>query len=134
MKPQTYIIAAENSNMVRSSVAQRILDLEEGKPWKVTIEPYRKKRSLDQNALMHMWETVIARETGNSKDAVHKRLMQEFLTPRIETVMGQTAEVYTTTKLNVAEMQEYLTNIHSFAADWGILLPLPEELHLEPRP
>ena len=130
MVKQAFIIRDEQ---IRHNAVKAILDLDLEKPWDITIKPYVKKRSLDQNSLMHMWEQQIADETGNSKNAVHQRMMEEFLSPYQKIVMGKMTEYYTTTKLSTAEMSNYLDNIHSFAAAWGIHLPLPEEMHRENR-
>jgi len=96
-------------------------------PLEVILRRHRKKRSLDQNALYWMWLGIISRVTGNDTDQLHETFKQMFAEAKVAEVFGKTVTTYSTAKMNVGEMSEYLDRVYAFAASEGILLPLPEE-------
>lgn len=103
-------------------------------PVKVTIEEYRKKRSLDQNALYWMWLTVIRdhiRDTIGSvytTDDLHEWFRDAFLGKREIRFKDRTLIVpRSTTSLNTQEMTDYLNSIEMYCADrLNLVLPIPE--------
>ncbi len=104
------------------------------KPWSVTVEPFKKKRTLSQNGLYWKWlertVDIVARETGNDKDDLHDIFKEKFLTPKIVEFDGQVHRKYSTKNLTTAEMSEYMNRIYAFVtSQLGIILPIPEELH-----
>lgn len=119
----------------RKSIAAALKSLE-GKFTKITIEEKKKNRSLSQNAFY--WGVVIPaivnmfNEYGNNVDAeqVHEflkaevgKLNQKVILPdgEIKTISGSSAILQT------LEFEEYLTKIRAWAAEWGVLLPFPNE-------
>ena len=108
----------------RRLVADTIACLDLSKPWAVTIEPYKKKRTLSQNDLMWVWNTIIAKETGNDIDVVHETMKKKFLPPNVVNCFGETVDHRTTTTLNTSEMSEYLDKMRALASEMGIVLPL----------
>lgn len=98
--------------------------------WQVTIAPYRKNRSLNQNALYHRWIGLIAHETGNGHDDTHEAMKAMFLPPKFLTVGERTVEIRrSTTKLNTKEMHEFMTQVEAWSAsELGIVLPRPEDM------
>ena len=77
------------------------LDLES--VWSVTVEPYKSKRSLEQNALYRVWIDQIARDTGNTHGGIHDAVRDELLAPVFTDLFGVTHESRrSTTSLNVA--------------------------------
>ena len=118
----TIIRTATERNLVRDTIA--CLDL--SKPWAVTIEPYKEKRTLNQNALYWKWVGIIAQDTGNDPDAVHEALKQRFLIPVEITFMGDKIPYRSTARLNTGEMSNYMDRVHALASEMGIVLPLPE--------
>lgn len=136
MKPQTFIIAAKESDTMRSGVSQRILDLDPNKPWKVTIEPLKKKRSLDQNALFWRWCTIIGNEIGDDKQAVHDAVVPMLAEPTHHyEVDGRCIPQWNTSRMKKDEMSKLLDALRKWAFSFhGIALPLPEEMHLERQP
>jgi hypothetical protein len=123
---------------MRARVAELIGSLDLSKPWKVTVEPYRKARTLSQNALMWKWHgevvKAVCRETGNDADDIHEFFKRKFLTPKVVEINGETVERYTTTTLTAGEMSEFMNRIYAFVTtELGLLLPLPEEMHLAGR-
>lgn len=104
------------------------------KPVKVTIEEYRKKRSLDQNALYWKWLTIIRdhiRDTIGAvytTDDLHEWFRDTFLGKRQIKFKDRTLVVpRSTTSLNVQEMTDYLNNIEMYCADrLNLILPTQE--------
>jgi len=97
------------------------------KPWTVTVDPHRKKRSLGQNNLYHEWVGIIANHTGHSHDEVHEWCKEEFLPPRAVVIDGKTREYRSTTGLSTGEMATYMDRVSAFAgSDLGLFLPAPE--------
>lgn len=100
-----------------------------GKPWHVRIEPFKKRRTLSQNALM--WAEInwivdaIGRETGNDADDLHRFFKRKFLALRIIEVNGETVELEPTTKtLTTVQMSDYMERIRAWcASELGLVLP-----------
>ena len=117
----------------RCHILDLIVHLDLKKPWAITIEPHRKKRSLSQNGLYWKWldETValVSKETGNDSDDLHEFFKQKFLQPVKFEVNGEAGRRYTTTKLTTEGMSDYLSRIYAFVVgELGILLPTPEKV------
>ena len=98
----------------------------------ITIKRKQEQRSIAQNDLMWLWLTCIERETGTPKDDAYLYYCKKFLLKRIW-VGDKTTLVYTTSsKLNTAQMTEFLNHIQADAAsELGITLPTPDDLHWE---
>jgi hypothetical protein len=103
------------------------LKIDPDRPLEVVVQQHRKKRSLDQNALYWKILGIISLETGNEVNALHEWMKRQFSLPKRVTIMGEDYEIYTTAKMTVKEMSEYIDRIYAFAAGEGIILPFPEE-------
>lgn len=127
MKPHPLILRDE---VMRARVLRLVMSLDLKKPWRVTVEPYRRSRSLEQNNLYHKWVGIIAAETGNSHDAVHEWCKHEFLAAAFVDMGGKVREIRrSTTTLKVDEMSAYMNAVYAWAtSDLGLLLPIPEDL------
>ena len=113
----------------------------------VDIKPFKRNRSVSQNALYFQHVTDIGNELGNTKDEQHKLLKEMYLVPilvrdepdveRMAQILEQThdlnklAAVLSTTHLNVQQFSEYITDVHGFAAELGIALRMPGDLYYE---
>ena len=117
---------------LRAEALRRIFALDLSKPMKMTLAPYKKNRSLEQNALYWKWLGIIANDTGHDADEIHEFCKQKFLEPIFVEINGETHEARrTTTKLKVDEMSSYMNRVYAWAtSELGILLPLPED-HFE---
>jgi hypothetical protein len=118
---------------LRQRVIKLIGALNLDKLWQITIEPYRKKRSLSQNALMWKWiEEVVQhvyQHTGQDKDDIHEFFKARFLSPRWVKIADWRIRYYTTRKMTTAEMSTYMDAIYAFCtSELGLFLPLPEEM------
>ena len=120
------------------SMRHRVLDLvhalDLSKPWQVTIEPYKKRRTSSQNALMWKWineVTIHVRQhTGMDNDEIHEFFKAKLLPARIVEINGEAHEYRSTKKLTTAEMAAYMDAIyHWCTSELGLLLPLPEQMH-----
>lgn len=126
MSREPYIIRDE---AMRQRVSDLIDGLDLAKPWSVTVEPYRKKRTLSQNGLYWKWVSIIADATGNSDDDAHDALKDKFCPPREVQLGDDYRTIRSTAKLETLEFKSYMDKVYAFAtAELGIMLPIPEEL------
>ena len=89
---------------------------------KVTVEPYRKLRSMPQNRLYWLYITQIADDTGNDKDTLHRLFSGKFLGDGIIEAFGEKAhKVKSTTSLTKSEFCEYMMDIYSLTG-----IPIPD--------
>tara|TARA_R110000824_G_scaffold106507_1_gene251668 strand:- start:68 stop:451 length:384 start_codon:yes stop_codon:yes gene_type:complete len=93
--------------------------------YEVTIKPYKRNRSLEQNSLMWKWYSIIADDLGYTTEEIHEEFMRKLLTPTIVKTPSGMVEVYSTKKLKVKEMTAYLEGIERTATEMGIALPRP---------
>jgi len=116
----------------RQQVLDFIARLDLSKPWSVGVKRKTKSRSPSQNNLMHKWFGIIAAETGNSIEGVKDFYRKEFLGQVIVEMGDKEHEVgRSTTTLSTAEMSAFMDQILGHATgELGIMLPLPEEMHL----
>ena len=114
----------------RAFAVERINALNPSKIWEIVIRPYRKPRTLDQNALIHSWFALIASETGNDPEDVKEALKAKFLPARFVDIDGEMIEVRrSTAKLNVQEMSEFCNRMQAWAAsELGIQLPTRDDM------
>ncbi len=104
-------------------------------PLVVTVKRYRSSRTRAQNNLMWMWFGCIRKHlaehfgTQYTNDDIHDYYVDEFLDKQVKqigkkiiTKPGQTS------KLNVTEMTEFLSNVEMAAAErLELMLPRPDE-------
>ena len=137
------IVSGQFLHSILFSVSSKI---EQGKTYRVVIKE-AKARSLDQNALMWMWLTILAEHFGArgiqndsgekvDKDDMHDIMRHKFLGyesgPRkIGNTVIDEHKLKSTAKLEVGEMHKYLTQIDQWAAEHGCLLPHPEDCEYE---
>lgn len=129
MKAQTIILRDDTQ---RIPFVKFLNNLTLEKPVEITIKDYRKKRSLSQLALYWVWVNrvveIVADETGHSPEEIHTYFKTRFLTPQVIEIDGKIVNHYTTTKLTMAEMSAYMTQIYEFVTStMGLYLPIPED-------
>ena len=138
-KPATYQLNANGPE--REGVKQRAHDfidrLPADKSWVVTVAPYVKKRSLDQNAAMFgLAYKTIMEATGLEGDAERKQLHRDFCGDFFgwaEGPMGHRKPLRTTTTnaygerevLDTITMARMYDFIQRTAAGYGIDVPSP---------
>jgi hypothetical protein len=110
-------------------LCEQLTEMDLTKPLVVTIKPQKDVRSLSQNSTYWMWLAEISRWSGHDKDELHTLFRRKFLTPEQRKILGEDCWVLqSTTALSTAEMASYMDRVYRFAAEFGIQLPLPEEM------
>ena len=114
----------------RNAFVARLDRLPLDKPLAVTVKPYRRKRTLSQNAT-HWWRLnalcdALALDTGHTSEELHELLKAKFCPVKPMTVMGYQVAVRSTKALDVAEMADFMTRVEAWAAEeWGFEMPEP---------
>ncbi len=98
----------------------------------LTLKKVVKQRSNNQNAMMWMWFTCLAQDTGATKEDFYDYYREKFLS-RIIIINGKETKVTAgTSKLDTIAMTEFLNNVQADAAsEFGVKLPTPEDLYWE---
>jgi len=123
----------------------------------IIIRPYKADRSALQNALMWKWYTVIGNEQGLSKEEVHiyykgkflvhiyerddteyaamilavRKVHQSGMKSEAKRLENAIIDLTSTTRANVSQMREYLTEIDRDAQAKGIVLPRRDDMYYE---
>lgn len=90
----------------------------------IIVRKRSRTRTLPQNALYWVWNTIIAEELGYMPEEIHATFKAMFLTDKT----SRLPVVRSTATLNTAEFTEYMQNIERTAAELGITLPRPDEI------
>lgn len=102
------------------------------KPYLGNCKVYRKKRTLAQNKLYHLWKAAVALETGYTPGWLHDFWRDRYLPKEMRIVFGATKEyLMSTTDLNTEQFTHYLDCISLFAAERAIILPDPKQKEFE---
>lgn len=91
------------------------------KPLALWIGPYRKIRSLEQNALY--WSLIgrICDATGHSKDTLHHYFKRQAFGVRVEQVGQDMVEVVVSSaRVSKGDFSELIEHVHQFIAEHGI--------------
>lgn len=94
---------------------------------------YTNPRSLSQNALLHVWFDTMAKHFSAKVDTnaeQMKSLMKYKLLGTEDVIVGKTViegQLRQTSKLDKGEMTKFMDQVHEWAADHGINLPIPAE-------
>lgn len=113
----------------REALIEMLCKLPIGKPYEITVDKYREKRTIPQNRLYWLWLTCLMDETGNSREDLHIYFKEKFLPSQTELFNNvEIVKTSSTTSLNTKEFKFYLERIHQFAAtELEIYLPWPED-------
>jgi hypothetical protein len=105
-----------------------------GKRVSISLERYRKGRSLKANA--YLWGVVyrtIAEWCGHTDDELHEIFKSKFL-PRRELLLPTGEEIPlsgTTAALDTDAFSEYVSKVKLWAAEQGVHVPDPDEVEVE---
>lgn len=113
----------------RKLLAETLLKFK-GKDIEIIIEKKRKKRSIRQNRLLWLYSTIIANDTGNSKELIHEVIKYKFLQKeKIDEITGEIFKyVGSTTELTTTDFAGFIEEIIRWAGEtFSISLPLPNE-------
>lgn len=121
------------------------------RPWELTAQPYKPKRSNAQLRLSFMWYAELAKQSGNGKDhernfskwtygcpilvesdaqfsAYYENLINKF---DYEQCVASMEYISITSMFNVHQFTEYLKHIELYAAEQGYQLTKPvDKYHL----
>jgi hypothetical protein len=136
MSQQSFVLPAAAD---RDDMLGRILrfahQLAKDKRWRVTIEPYVKRRSNSQNA--YLWGVVYptilqampSDLAGWTADEVHEFFLGEHFGWERVTGFGKTKQrpIRRSSKLSTLEFQDYVAFIQQFMAEKGVYVPDPGE-------
>ena len=93
----------------------------------VTVKPYKKNRSRNQNK--YLWGVVykiISEHTGEDQDDLHYHFKNKFLETKGKS--GKLKSSKSTKKLSTIEFEEYIDKIVRWAASWDCQIPSPNEI------
>ncbi|MBO7323289.1 MAG: hypothetical protein J6U51_06890 [Bacteroidales bacterium] len=97
----------------------------------VEVKRHKQELTDPQRNLYWLWIGVIASETGNDRDMIHKVLKAKFLGWDETEVLGRVIKREKSIKpLGKDEMSAYMTQVDAYMLnDFGIVLPHPEDLY-----
>ena len=107
---------------------------------RVVVELYKPNRSLVQNALAHLWVSVLAKHIFDTTgqlwahddlwEAVKRKTLAPKVVPNLDT--SGTVLVYETRNLKVTEFTDWLRSIEAYCLEkWQLQLPHPDDLYDE---
>lgn len=123
-----------------ASIGQQLQSyLEDGKSFRLILKPWREKRSLSQNSLLHMWLNEISEYLiwrGKSfatpewvKDALKHTYLGYEKKERVDVVSGEITTVQSlrhTSDLDTGDMYIFLCKVEAWAMDIGCHLTIPQ--------
>lgn len=124
-----------------SAIGQQILPmLDSGETYRLIIKPWREKRSLNQNALSHMWYSEISDwliRRGKDfaspewvKDAMKHTYLGYVEREMVDVVTGKITVIRSlrhTSDLDTGDMYFYLTQVEGWALSLGCKLTVPAD-------
>jgi hypothetical protein len=124
-----------------SAIGQQLLPLlESGECYRLTLKPWRDKRSLNQNALSHMWYGEISEwliKRGKTfataewvKDAMKHTYLGYEERHMVDVVTGESTPIRSlrhTAELDTGDMHFYLTQVEGWALNLGCKLTVPAD-------
>jgi len=124
-----------------NAIGQQILPmLDSGETYRLIIKPWREKRSLNQNALSHMWYSEISDwliRRGKDfaspewvKDAMKHTYLGYVEREMVDVVTGKITVIRSlrhTSDLDTGDMHFYLTQVEGWALSLGCKLTVPAD-------
>ncbi|RPE02970.1 hypothetical protein BBB56_06090 [Candidatus Pantoea deserta] len=124
-----------------NAIGQQILPmLDSGETYRLIIKPWREKRSLNQNALSHMWYSEISDwliRRGKDfaspewvKDAMKHTYLGYVEREMVDVVTGESTVIRSlrhTSDLDTGDMHFYLTQVEGWALNLGCKLTVPAD-------
>lgn len=95
------------------------------------IKRHKPEMTDPQRNLYWKWIGIVASETGNDRDMIHKVLKSKFLGCEDVEVLGRVVrKVKSIRGLDKSAMSQYMTQVEAYLlTDFGIVLPHPEDLY-----
>lgn len=125
-----------NGDLVNRHLLDNAIKQHEGQRVTVTVKKYVNRRSTRQNAYYYGVVIPALVKAGNERgccicpEALHLYLKGQIggFKKAVEQIDGTvTWEVDTSTKLTTAEWEDWMTKIRVWAAEQGLMIPMPNE-------
>lgn len=115
------------NNVEREVFCEYMQSLPEDKIYDVSIKLHREKRTNPQNAWYWTIVGIVAKETQNDKESIHKFFARKFIGFDVKEFGGEKIGIVrSTASLNTEEFSDFLSNVEAFcASELGIILPDP---------
>ena len=129
MSKKTFIIGGDPTTYPpnKGTVKECLIGLDLSKRWKITVEPFVKRRSNSQNGLYRIWIDQIAKETGHDNDELHEMFKEKFCPTKTVIIGGESTEIRSTKYLTTSEMSQFMERVLAWAATTlHMTLPPPE--------
>lgn len=127
---------------IRANCYRRMDELIAAGGAQVNLSGKRETRSVRQNR--YLWGVVYATVVSFMRDhhgrdysdeAIHETLKELYLPSRVEQLASREVRIYrSTTKLTKREFSEYVEHCIRWAAEFGCVVPLPDEVLLNNYP
>lgn len=117
----TYIV---DSPKKRDRVASLIGKLPEDQVWDVTVKEYEPRRTLEQNARLHLIFSMVAKATGSDIESVKLGYKALFLPGKEADFHGHKVTVYPkTSKMSKKQLRAFMDQVESHAiSEHGVLI------------
>jgi hypothetical protein len=118
---QPAVILRNDENKEAAIRRIRAIKPDQERPLAVWIGPYRKIRSLEQNALYWKLIARVCDATGHSKDTLHHFFKRRAFGVRVEQVGEEMVEVIPSSAgVSKGDFSELLEHVQQFIAEHGI--------------
>ena len=130
---QTFVLHPnEGRERVLANLQGFLVSISPSKAWEVTIKQHKKKRSDEANR--YLWGVVyrtLADATGHDADDFHEYFLGEMYGWEEYEIMGRkrVRPMKRSRKLSSAEFFEYVEFVRQRAAQQGIYIPDPGDVH-----
>lgn len=119
MAPAVILRTEENKDAAIRRI--KAIRPDQEKPLAVFIGPYKKIRSLEQNALYWKLVGMVSDATGHDRDVLHIFFKRKAFGTRIEQLESETIEfVPSSTRVSRGDFSELIEHVHRFIAEHGI--------------
>lgn len=114
------------------AVLGRLAKIAEKGKWRLSVEPYKPRRSDNQNRYLWgvVYPTIIekAQLEGWDKDDLHEFFLIDHFGSEVIEGFGRKRHkpLKRSAKLSTTEFMDYIAHIQRFAAERGIVIPDPE--------
>jgi len=107
------------SNGKNSAAISALGKLDPNQDWKITIEEWDYKRSIDQNK--RYWEllTEIGKHLGYNPNEMHALMAYKYLAYKDSILNEEVTVIPSTTSLTIKEFGNYMNNVENFASSLG---------------
>lgn len=115
------IILRREENKAHAIKRIQAIKPDEENPLAIWIGPYRKIRSLEQNALYFKLIGLVADATGHSRDALHQFFKREAFGVQVQSIGERTFEfVPSSATVSRGDFGELIEHVQRFIAEHGI--------------